>query len=193
MKSLSCCLALFLSLACQSLLVAQTPPADDHEGVYRLHPNLENVELVLVPAAEIKPGLVYSYYHPELQQRAWGFAKAEGGFDYAFGEGTTMPTNLFDLRLSPEMQTRLLDDRAPGLLRTLDSVGRSAAVRLNSKGIWELLAFPSSARVFDLATGARWEWHGRRRLAVLHTGGNFWHIVDGEYYPVNIVGEICRK
>jgi hypothetical protein len=189
MNSLSCCFALFLSFACQSLLAQQqqVAPADDHEGVYRIHPDLEKVELILVPPAEIKPGFVYNYYHPGLKQRVWGQAAKNGGFEYAFGEGTTIPTQFFDLRLTPEMQARVLNELAPGLLRELDIVGRRPAVRLNSKDIWELLPFPSSARVFDIATGARWEWHGRRRLAVLHTGGNFWHVVDGEYHPMTIV------
>lgn len=187
MKSLVYCLTLFVSLCTVSIVVAQQVPADDHEGVYRLHPDLEDVKLVRVTAEEIKPGLVYNYYNEQLKQRAWGVANEGGGFEYAFGEGTMMPTNNFDLQLSPEMQARVLNERAPGLLRQLNNVGRSAAVQLNGKGVWELLRFPSSARVFDLATGLRWEWHGTRRLAVLHTGGNLWHIVDGEYYPVTIV------
>jgi hypothetical protein len=183
MKPMLCFLALLFHV---STLCAQVAPADDHEGVYRMHPDLENVKLVRVTADEIKPGLVYNYYNQQLKQRAWGFAKQGGGFEYAFGEGTIMPTTLFDLQLTPEMEARVLNERAPGLLKQLNNVGRSAAVQLDGKGVWELLRFPSSARVFDLATGERWEWHGDRRLAVVHTGGNLWHIVDGEYYPVTI-------
>ena len=37
-------------------------PADDHESVFRLHPDLKTVRLLVVPPAEIKPGYVYSYY-----------------------------------------------------------------------------------------------------------------------------------
>ena len=190
MKSWTYCFALFAWLCSTSLVVAQQVSAEDHEGVYRLHPDLENVKLVRVTAAEIKPGLVYNYYNEQLNDRAWGLAKEGGGFEYAFGEGTMMPTNKFDLQLSPEMQARLLNERAPGLLRQLNNVGRSAAVQLDGNGVWKLLRFPSSARVFDLATGLRWEWHGDRRLAVLHTGGNLWHIVAGEYYPVTIVPDV---
>jgi hypothetical protein len=198
MKSLSLVLALFLSVACQQITFAQErlpqqlPPAKDHEGIYRMHPNIDNVQLLLVPPAEVQPGLVYNYYHSGLKQRVWGLALEGGEFQYAFGETTTIPTNKFDLRVSPEMQERILEQRAPRLLTDLDSVSRSAAVRLNGKGIWELLPFPSSSRVFDMLTNQRWEWHGQRRLAVLHIGGNLWHVVDGEFYPVTILASTCH-
>ena len=198
MKSLSLVLALFLCVACQSLTSAQVqtpqelPSAEDHEGIYRLHPDIKNVRLILVPPAEVKPGFVYNYYHEGLKQRVYGFAIEGSKFEYAFGETTTIPTNRFDLRLSREQQERVLNERAPGLYEELNNVGRSAAVRLNSKGIWELLPFPSSARVFDMATGQRWEWHGNRRLAVRHIGGNLWHVVDGNFYPVTILASTCQ-
>jgi hypothetical protein len=198
MKSLSLVFALFFSVIFQQLTFAQEPmpqqlpPTEDHEGIYRLHPDIKNVRLILVPPADVKPGFVYNYYHEGLKQRVWGLALEEGKFEYAFGETTTIPTNRFDLRLSPEMQERMLNERAPGLLEELQNVGRSAAVRLNGKGIWELLPFPSSSRVFDMATGERWEWHGKRRLAVLHIGGNLWHVVDGGFYPVTILASTCR-
>jgi hypothetical protein len=188
------CLLMLVALAIDSKVAdAQVASPEDHTGVYRLHPNLETVELVRVTPAEIKPRLVYNYYNEQLDERAWGLAKEGGGFEFAFGEGTVMPTTAFDLQLSPEMQARVLNERAPGLLKQLDNVGRSAAVKLNGKGVWELLRYPSSARVFDLATGQRWEWHGDRRVAVLHVGGNLWHIVDGRYYPMTIATTLgCR-
>ncbi len=193
MKPLVCPFLLIVLLLSSNAAVAQIVPADDHTGVYRLHPNLETVQLVRVTPEEIKPGLVYNYYNDQLGERAWGLAKEGGGFEFAFGEGTVMPTTAFDLQLSPEMQARVLNERAPGLLKQLDNVGRSAAVQLNGKGVWELLRYPSSGRVFDLLTGERWEWHGDRRVAVLHVGGNLWHIVDGRYYPVTIATTLgCR-
>jgi hypothetical protein len=181
-----------LALLSTSALANQPAPAnDDTEGIYRLHPDLETVQWVLVPPAEVKVGLVYNYYNETLKTRAWGVARADGRFDYAFGEGTTIPTSMFDLRLTPEMEARVLDRRSPGLLSELVNIGRSAAVRLGSDGVWTLLAFPSSARVFDLLTGERWEWHGPNRHAVVHTGGNMWHIVDGKYLPMTVVANTC--
>jgi hypothetical protein len=193
MKTFAFWMMLLVQLLSSKAAVAQVASAEDHTGVYRLHPNLETVELVRVTLAEVKPGLVYNYYNEQLGERAWGLAKKGGGFEFAFGERTVMPTTAFDLQLSPEMQARMLNERAPGLLKQLDNVGRSAAVQLNGKGVWELLRYPSSARVFDLATGERWEWHGNRRVAVLHVGGNLWHIVEGRYYPVTIATTLgCR-
>jgi hypothetical protein len=190
MKSLIAVVALALlsSPACANQAV---PASNDPVGIYRLHPNLETVQWVIVPPGEIKPGLVYNYYSDTLQQRVWGIARQDGGFDYAFGEGTTIPTSMFDLRLTPEMEAQLLNRRAPGLLSALSTVGRTAAVRLDGQGVWKLLPFPSSARIFDLLTGERWEWHGKNRHAVVHTGGNLWHIVDGRYLPVTIVTNSC--
>ena len=33
----------------------------------------------------------------------------------------------------------------------------------------------------------RWEWHGQRRVAVRHTAGYEWVIIDGEYLPAVFV------
>lgn len=186
MKSLLAVAVLAL-FSTHTLANQPVPASNDPNGIYRLHPDLETVEWVLVSPSEVKPGLVYNYYNETLKERAWGIAREGGGFDYAFGEGTTIPTSMFDLRLTPEMEAQVLNRRAPGLLSALSSVGRSAAVRLDGEGVWKLLPFPSSARVFDLLTGQRWEWHGKNRHAVVHTGGNLWHIVDGRYLPVTIV------
>jgi hypothetical protein len=190
MKSLLAAVV-FALLSTPTLANQPVPTSSDTEGIYRLHPDLETVEWVLVPRAEVKPGLVYNYYNQTLNKRAWGIAREDGGFDYAFGEGTTIPTSMFDLRLTPEMEAEVLNRRSPGLLSQLVSVGRTAAVRLDGEGVWKLLPFPSSARVFDLLTGERWEWHGKIRHAVVHTGGNLWHIVNGKYLPVTIVASYC--
>jgi hypothetical protein len=96
--------ALLLVLFTQSLAFAQDaeeqlPPEEDKTSIYRLHPDLDNVTPIVVPKEEIKPGLVYSYYHTGLEKRVWGIAQEDGTFEFAFGEGTTIPTNKFDLRL----------------------------------------------------------------------------------------------
>ena len=190
MKSLLAA-ALFALMTFPAIASQSIPPTSNHDDVFRLNPDLDSVKLVLVAPAEIKPGFVYNYYSDALQRRVWGVAREEGGFQYAFGEGTTIPTNMFDLRLTPQMEARVLDRRSPRLLSELTTVGRSAAARLDSAGVWALLPFPSAARVFDLLTGERWEWHGPNRHAVVHTGGNLWHIVDGRYLPVTIVEQVA--
>lgn len=153
------------------------------EGIYRPQPNLARAELVLVPPADLKPGLAYNYYNERLGRRVWGFATKDGRFRYAFGEGSTLPTDRFDLQLSEAAQRRILEQGVPGLEENLAITGSRPAVRLDSNGKWHVLAFRSIARIYDLETGHRWEWHGSHRKAVLHTFGDQWLIVDGRYVP----------
>lgn len=175
------------------LLVAQeTIPADDHQTVYRLSPVDDNRQLIPVPPNEIKPGFAYSYYSPVLKRHVWGFATEEHSFEYAFGEGTILPTSRFDLRLSQEAQERILEERVPRLKQDLEGLGRSPAVQLDASGDWKLLSYTTSARVFDMLTGERWEWHGKRRLGVVNVYGNLWQIVDGEYVPLVMGWAVCH-
>ena len=185
MKSLLAVVALLLSVA-PAIANQGMPDGNDPDGIYRLDPNLESDQWVPVPLAEVKAGLVYNYYNESLQRRAWGIANEQGRFDYAFGQGTTVPITMLDLRITPQMEARVLDQRRPRLLSELLTIGRSAAVRLDASNQWQLLPFPSSARIFDLLTSRRWEWHGPRRVAVVHTGGYLWHVVDGRYLPVTV-------
>ncbi len=153
------------------------------EGVYRMQPSFETSEIVIVPPEEIKAGLAYNYYNRQLGRRVWGFAREDGSFQYAFGEGAVLPASLFDLRITPELRSMLLERGAPGLEQALATTGGTPAVRLDAEGQWSLLPVQSSARVFDMETGHRWEWHGRRRVAVLHTYGDRWQRIDGRYRP----------
>lgn len=183
-----------LTIGCHcSLLVAQEPntTADDHEGVYRPDPRMDHSELILVPADEIKSGFTYNYYSPVLKRRVWGFATEDHSFEYAFGEGTIVPTNRLDLRLSAEAQERILEERVPSLKQDIEGLGRSPAVQLNAAGEWKLLSYTTSARIFDLLTSERWEWHGKRRLGVVNMYGNSWQIVDGEYEPLIMDRVVC--
>lgn len=164
------------------------------DGVYRFQPGLRESTLELVPPEEVKPGLAYNYYHPQLQRHVWGFAQQDGTFKYAFGEGTIVPTNRLDLRISPALRSQLLERGMPGLEKKLEITGGSPAVKLVG-GDWLLMPTKSSLRVFDMATGHRWEWHGTRRKAVLHTFGDQWQVINGRYVPatgpVYLVGGSC--
>lgn len=153
------------------------------EGVYRMQPSFERAEMVIVPPAEIKPGLAYNYFNKRLGRRAWGIAQEDGSFKYAFGEGSVLPAEQFDLRITPEMRSMLLQQGAPGLEQALATTGSKPMVRLDAEGRWRLLPAPSSTRVYDLPTGHRWQWHGKRRSAVLHTYGDQWLLVNGRFVP----------
>ncbi len=175
---LICCLVTGLARAADQQTDELGP-----EGVYRMQPSFEKSEMVIVPPEEIKTGLAYNYYNRQLGRRAWGFAQEDGSFQYAFGEGTVLPADLFDLRITAELRSMLLERGSPGLEQALATTGGTPAVQLDAAGRWNLLLFRTSARVFDLETGHRWEWHGRRRVAVLHTYGDQWQRIDGRYRP----------
>ena len=66
----------------------------------------------------------------------------------------------------------------------MDIRGSLAFVRLTDDGTWTLVRQPTIANVFDLETGRRWEWHGERRVAVIHTGGYEWSLVGGKFVPM---------
>jgi hypothetical protein len=163
---------------------AQTPAEGDQETVYRQRPMLAGSEMVPVGPAEIKPGLAYNYYNRRLGRRVWGFAREDGTFQYAFGEGTMLPEDRFDLGLTPEQLQGLLEERDPILQQNLAITGASPSVVMGVDGQWRLLNFSVAPRVFDLETGHRWEWHGDRRAAVVHTYGDQWQVVDGRYVPL---------
>ncbi len=185
-----------LSALCSALLVvfvsvqsqAQESETLGRKDVYRVQPSLEKVALELVPPEQVRPGMAYNYYHPQLGKRVWGIALPEGRFRYAFGEGTILPTEMLDLRISEEMQRQILERGAPGLRESLAITGDTPSVKLDAEGNWTLLQSKSGLRVFDLATGKRWEWHGRNRKAVLHTHGDRWQIFAGRYIPAGEVG-----
>ena len=179
-------LAIVFTIVCSS--IAGSCSAVDLEslekdGVYRFQPGMRESTMELVPPEELKAGLAYNYYHPSLQRHVWGFAQEDGSFKYAFGEGTILPVDRLDLRISQELRERLIERAIPGLLKRLETTGDTPAVKLLKDDDWELLPMKSSLRVFDLATGHRWEWHGRNRKAVLHTYGDQWQIVEGRYVP----------
>ena len=61
--------------------------------------------------------------------------------------------------------------------------GGVAHVRLGEDESWTLVRNATIPNVFDLETGRRWEWHGQRRVAVVHTAGYEWQFDDGKALP----------
>ena len=151
------------------------------DSVYRVDPNSR--ELVVVPADELKPGFVYKYFHRELGRHVWGIAKENGGFEYAFGPGTQQSTQAFDLRISELQAQALVNERVPGLVKAMKSTGRNILLQLGEDDQWSIYPSSSIPKVFDLETSRRWEWHGDRRVGVMHTHGYSWQYRDGKHYP----------
>jgi hypothetical protein len=67
----------------------------------------------------------------------------------------------------------------------MDTRGGRAYVTLDDAGAWQLLQRPTIAAVYDLETLRRWEWHGGRRVAVLHSYGDDWLLIDGKFAPAS--------
>jgi hypothetical protein len=155
---------------------AQVPADDDRQTAYRQRPTFEGSELTPVRSEEVEPGLAYNYYSRRLGRRTWGLAREDGTFQYAFGEGTMLPKDRFDL--TPEEEVRLLQAGGDGLQQ------ESPAAMIGADGQWRLLNFHVAPRVFDVETGHRWEWHGNRRAAVVHTFGDLWQVAGGRYVPL---------
>jgi hypothetical protein len=158
-----------------------SPETDDPAAVYRYDPFLN--QLVPVPPAEVKPGFLYSRHSPRLNRRVWSLAREGGGFEYAMAPGSVQPARALDLRATPEQQRAVLEARAPDLARIMDIRGTIAHMRLTEDGAWQLVRQQTIASVLDMETGRRWEWHGPRRVAVVHTAGYEWTLVGGRLAP----------
>lgn len=169
----------------ERVIAAQAPaPPIDPALIVRFDP-LQN-QMVPVPPAEIKPGFLYNHFNARLNRRVWSLATEGGRFQYAMAPGSVMYARALDLRATPAQLRETLNARAPDLAKMLDVRGALACVRLLEDGTWTLVRQPTIANVFDLETGRRWEWHGERRVAVVHTGGYEWALVNGGPVPVTV-------
>lgn len=148
--------------------------------VYRFDP-FKN-EMVATPPAEILVGCVYNKFDPQLGRRAWCLAAPGGTWSYAVGDGTVLKARRLDIRASIGEVRSVLEARAPRLADALKREGGVAHVSLVD-GRWTLVQHPTIERIFDERTGLRWEWHGMRRVAVVHTYGDRWAVYDGKYVP----------
>lgn len=153
----------------------------DPAVIYRFDPVKGRV--LPIPGNELKPEHVYLRHVPRLGRHAWSLAHADGSLHYAMGPGSVQLARQFDLRISEAERQRELEARAPELARRLAILGARPTVRLDDDGQWQLQQTPALTHVFDLETGARWEWHGGRRVPVAHSGGNAWRLVAGRYRP----------
>ena len=105
-------------------------------------------------------------------------------FEFAMGPGSVQPAWRFDIREGREDQLRLLEERSPELYKRLMVQGARPMIQLLENGRWQLDIASNEGRVFDIETGGRWEWHGGRRVRVVHGGGKSWTYQDHTYQPV---------
>jgi hypothetical protein len=137
----------------------------------------------LVTVQEPIPEKIYNHYSDRLSRRVWAFARSDGNFSHAMGEGSTQNIKHFDFPYSTEQQQAIIAEVAPRWARSMQYVGSEAYVRLDSEQTWKLVQHLTVPSLFDLETMRRWEWHGQRRVAVGHTGGYRWRVVNGRYLP----------
>lgn len=161
------------------------PPPLQADTVYRL--DLFTEALRPLAAGEVKPGAVYFRYSENVGRHVWSRVTADGRFEFAMGPGSVQPAWRFDVREGREEQLRELEQRAPELYKRLIERGARPMLRLDDQGRWQLDLAANEGRVFDLETGHRWEWHGGRRVAVVHSGGRSWDYTNGRFAPAYVI------
>ena len=153
--------------------------ATTEQGVFRLEPPNK---LIPVPPSELKPGVVYLHDSPRLGRQVWSFLQADGQFWHAFGPGTTMAIEQFDLRMTDEDAKEALKKIDPKLaFEVTSSVGIKVFLRLESDNTWKLVRTKSVASIYDIETDQRWEKQWDRYLPVVHICGDTWQYRDGGY------------
>ncbi|QDT00595.1 hypothetical protein [Adhaeretor mobilis] len=164
------CLSAEVSLAAESSATA---------SVRRYNPI--NRAFVAVESEEIKPGKIYNHFSQSRGRYVWAFAKRGGGFSYPLGTGSTELPSRFDLVTTTQETNELLGRNAGSWLEESRREGVKIYVRLDENGDWQIVRGRTIRSHFDLDSGRRWEWHGSRRVAVMHIGGYQW-TTNGDRY-----------
>ena len=181
-----------LLLTCFFLLHAPVIQADqsktsklDKDTIYRLDLFTETLKPQL--RKDLKVGAVYFRFSTLSGHHVWSRLSEENMFEFAMGPGSVQPAWRFDIREGKEDQLRLLEERSPELYKRLMVQGARPMIKLLDNGRWDLDLASNEGRVFDIETGNRWEWHGGRRVRVVHTAGKSWIYANQIYHPTHVV------
>jgi len=134
---------------------------------------------------QIIPGKIYNHFSAVHRRYVWAYAEEGGSFSYALGPGSTEKPDRFDLTTSTSETRELVEAEAGPWAETSRREGSSILVRLGVDEKWSVLPVRSIRSHHDVDSGRRWEWHGKRRVAVLHTSGGSWEYQGGRYVPAN--------
>ena len=156
----------------------------DPAVVYRYNPLDE--KLSPIAGKDLKANNVYYRYSPARGRHVWSQVDDDGQLRYELGPGSSFPVRLFDPVADQETRKRVFEKRAPELARRFATQGARPSLRLGADGRWALDPATNEGRVFDLATGERYEWHLGRPVPVVNTGGNSWLFVDGRYRSTTV-------
>ena len=181
-----------LLLTCFFLLHAPVIQADqsktsklDKDTIYRLDLFTETLKPQL--KKDLKVGAVYFRFSTLSGHHVWSRLSEENVFEFAMGPGSVQPAWRFDIREGKEDQLQLLEERSPELYKRLMMQGARPMIKLLDNGRWDLDLASNEGRVFDIETGNRWEWHGGRRVRVVHTAGKSWLYANNMYHPTYAV------
>jgi hypothetical protein len=178
---------LFVSLWTSPPLYAEDVP---HESVRK--PDPRTGEFVAVPGNQIQPGKIYNHYSQRQGRYVWAYATESGGFSYGLGPGSTEDPANFDVVTSERETRRIVQENAGPWASRSREQGRPILIRLGDDDKWKVLPGKSIRSHFDIDSGRRWEWHGTRRVAVVHTHGYHWSR-GGERYVPAVDGVLCRS
>lgn len=173
------CAAAFVAWATTTALAAAEPEAVQ---VRRFDPRVG--EFQPVAPEEVVPGKIYNHYSPQHGRYVWAFAEQGGRFSYALGPGSAESPRNFDLASSEEETLQVLKAAAgEDWVKAMEREGGRGKVRLGADGRWSVVKGRMIRSHFDLDSGRRYEWHGARRVAVIHSNGDQWAFVDDWYVP----------
>lgn len=155
----------------------------DPAVIYRFDPLTDKLEPVAV--GDLKPRNIYYRHSPSRGRHVWSQVDDRGALRFELGPGSSFPVQLFDLDADLETRRQVLEERAPDLARRLATQGARPSLRLGPDGRWKLDPAINEGRIYDAATGERFDWHMGRAVPVLSMGGNSWIYVDGRYRPTS--------
>ena len=178
----NCLLTNFVALSLLALASVSTA-AEPTDTVRKFDPRTR--ELIKIDPKEVVPGKIYNHYDQRQGRYVWAFATEGGEFSYPLGPGSTESPHNFDLVTSSVQTEQLLEAEIGDWANALRNVGGDILVSLKNDGKWEVLPIRSTRSHYDLNTGRRWEWHGKRRVVVGHTNGYSWRFDGEKYDPVN--------
>jgi hypothetical protein len=167
-------LATLLTQPCWSA-DSQSPPA-----VRRPNPGNDD-DFSPVAPDQVIPGKIYNYFSPSHGRYVWAFAKTGGRFSYTLGPGTTENPANFDVATSESETREIIESEAGPWAKQSRRERSTIFVRLGPDNLWKVVRSRAIRSHYDIDSGQRWEWHGKRKVAVLNTGGNHW-MHDGTRY-----------
>ena len=156
----------------------------DPAVIYRYDPLTE--KLAPIARQDLKADHIYLRPGPSGGKHMWSRFDESGDFRYELGPGSSFPVRLFDPVADQETRRKALEKRAPELARRLATQGARPSLRLDDDNRWRLDQATNSGRVFDLATGERYELQLGRPVPVFNTGGNSWAWTGSGYRSTTV-------